>query len=213
MISQCTTSHPPCSPLTSSPLSTGTDLYLQVQEGDPESSTGLSRALFIQCSQLAGQVAIMLRCLCASLTSAIDANSKATSTMGGKALTKGGAGAGGTVLDPNAPYLSGLLLVGRLSWLLKIRGRFLEEALSSTPLSSAAPTPDSVAGIAHCASPHLIVWVHFSVLLLLITSSISIISHRPFHRMIYSCSAHPPLTLLPLPPPPPLPSSLTRLGV
>jgi hypothetical protein len=91
----------------------------------------------------------MLRCLCASLTSAIDVNSKATSAMAGKALTKGGAG--GVAADPNAPFLSGLLLVGRLSWLLKIRGRFLEEALSSTPLSSAAPAPDSVAGTALCA--------------------------------------------------------------
>jgi hypothetical protein len=156
-------------------------LYLQVQEGDPESSTGLSRALFIQCSQLAGQVAIMLRCLCASLTNAIDSNSKATSTMGGKVLTKGVAGAGGTVLNPNAPYLSGLLLIGRLSWLLKVRGRFLEEALSSSPLSSAAPTPESVAGVAHCPSPRLIVWVHCSVLLLLMTCPVVIILHHGLH--------------------------------
>ena len=30
----------------------------------------------------------------------------------------------------SGPFLSGLLLVGRLAWLLKIRGRFVEEALS-----------------------------------------------------------------------------------
>lgn len=95
----------------------------------------------------------MLRCLCASLTSAIDANSKATLATAGKALNK--VGAGGASVDPNAPYLSGLLLVGRLSWLLKIRGRFLEEALSSTPLSPAAPTPDSVTGTVHCALLYL----------------------------------------------------------
>ena len=75
--------------------------------------------------------------------------------MLGKPVTKRGGG-GGVAADPNAPYLSGLLLVGRLSWLLKIRGRFLEEALSSAPLSSAAASAalsaDSATGaVLYCA--------------------------------------------------------------
>lgn len=55
--------------------------------------------------------------------------------------------------DPAAPLLSGLLLVGRLSWLLKIRGRFFEEALSPAPLftqssssSSSSSSSDSSSG-------------------------------------------------------------------
>ena len=119
-----------------------------MQEGDPESSTGLSRALFIQCSQLSGHIAVLLRCLCVSLTAAIDSNVKASQIAGKTAGHEYGQRG---ELSSNAPLLSGLLLVGRLSWLLKIRGRFLEEALlpalPSFSSSSSTPSNSSDAGI------------------------------------------------------------------
>ena len=116
---------------------------MQVQEGDPESSTGLSRALFIQCSQLSGLIAVLLRCLCVSLSSAIDANVKVSQAAG--KLVKHDYSQR-SELSSNAPLLSGLLLVGRLSWLLKIRGRFLEEALVPAPSSSGSAPSASDAG-------------------------------------------------------------------
>ena len=116
---------------------------MQVQEGDPESSTGLSRALFIQCSQLSGHIAVLLRCLCVSLTSAIDANVKASQVEGKLAKHDRSQR---NELSSNAPLLSGLLLVGRLSWLLKIRGRFLEEALVPALSSSGSAPSTSDAG-------------------------------------------------------------------
>jgi hypothetical protein len=121
------------------------DIVVPVQEGDPESSTGLKRALFIQCSQLSGQIAILLRSLCLSLTRAIDMNLKAASksssyTEGSdEKLTLQSRGI-------NAPLLSGLLLVGRLSWLLKIRGRFLEEALAYSPAPSSSAVSNQSTG-------------------------------------------------------------------
>jgi hypothetical protein len=122
---------------------------VQVQDGDPESSSGLSRALFIQCSQLSGQLAILLRCLCASITTAIDTTAKAAQPAARAGAMEKDRGDS----DPAAPLLSGLLLVGRLSWLLKIRGRFFEEALSPAPLftqssssSSSSSSSDSSSG-------------------------------------------------------------------
>ena len=51
-------------------------------------------------------------------------------------LLRGSAGGGGVA--SSGPLLSGLLLVGRLAWLLKIRGRFVEEALSPSLTGSTA---------------------------------------------------------------------------
>ena len=115
-----------------------------MQEGDPESSTGLSRALFIQCSQLSGHIAILLRCLRVSLITAIDANvkiSQAAQKVTGQQLV--------TDLS-SSPLLSGLLIVGRLAWLLKIRGRFLEEALIPAPVFSPQSSSESGAAMIAC---------------------------------------------------------------
>ena len=79
---------------------------------------------------------MLLRSIVTSLTTALE-------TQARQALTReknlgllprsrngnnGASGSGG--IASSGPLLSGLLLVGRLAWLLKIRGRFVEEALS-----------------------------------------------------------------------------------
>jgi hypothetical protein len=52
-------------------------------------------------------------------------------------LPRGNVGGG---IPNSGPLLSGLLLVGRLAWLLKIRGRFVEEALSPSLTGSTTPS-------------------------------------------------------------------------
>ena len=88
------------------------NIILPVQEGDPQCAASLSRALLVQCSQLAGQIAVTLRVLAENCNTALGKSS-----------------------DDNSAAMAGLLLIGRLAWLLKIRGKFFEEALVSLPLS------------------------------------------------------------------------------
>jgi len=73
----------------------------------------------VQCSQLLAQFAVALRTLCSSLSKA--------------------QAAAGQPKEAKDKLASGLLLIGRLAWLLKIRGGFLEETLSvPSSLSTAA---------------------------------------------------------------------------
>lgn len=116
---------------------------------DVRSSLALSRAMFVQCSQLAGQLVILLRCLTASCQRALDdcvrkqkhamatsATSSLFSATDNASLTTSllpASGAAsisyGALSVQMAPLLSATLILGRLAWLLKIRGRFQEEAL------------------------------------------------------------------------------------
>ena len=74
---------------------------------------------------------MLLRSIVTSLTTALETQARLALTreknMG--LLLRGSVG-GGSGVASSGPLLSGLLLVGRLAWLLKIRGRFVEEALS-----------------------------------------------------------------------------------
>ena len=109
------------------------DVVMPVQDGDPEASQGLSRALYVQCSQLVGHVAVLLRSLCASLTTTLETQARLSARAAAASSSAAAAKSGSpseTAPDNSAALLSGLLLVGRLAWLLKIRGRFVEEALA-----------------------------------------------------------------------------------
>lgn len=87
--------------------------------GGSSESAALSRAFYVQCSQLLAQFAVALRTLCSSLSKA--------------------QAAAGQPKEAKDKLAAGLLFVGRLAWLLKIRGGFLEETLSVPPsLSTAA---------------------------------------------------------------------------
>ena len=81
---------------------------------------------------------MLLRSIVTSLTTALETQARLALTreknMG--LLLRGSAGGGGVA--SSGPLLSGLLLVGRLAWLLKIRGRFVEEALSPSLTGSTA---------------------------------------------------------------------------
>lgn len=94
---------------------------------DPQSSAALSRAFYVQASQLLAQVAVALRTLGASLARTLESSggSAASSSCGAQRL------------------LSGLLLVGRLAWLLKIRGRFLDVALVAPGVAVASSSGGS----------------------------------------------------------------------
>ena len=115
------------------------DVVLPGQEGDPEAAQGLARALYVQCSQLVGHVAVLLRSLSTALSSALEAQARALNKAKAHATTVAArAPSIEASADACAPLLSGLLLVGRLAWLLKIRGRFVEEALAPTAVMAAA---------------------------------------------------------------------------
>lgn len=92
---------------------------------DPQSSAALSRAFYVQCSQLMGQLMVALRTLTASVAAGLEARH----AVRAKAPEQH---------DPRAfaALSSGLLLLGRLAWLLKVRGRFLEDALASHGLGA-----------------------------------------------------------------------------
>jgi hypothetical protein len=121
---------------------------------DPMSSSALSRALYVQCSQLLAQMLISLRVLAVSVSKHVHGQtvtlSHQTVETGVKYSPRfdgsnvfsacGTSGAanfspkhGGTKASSHhataAPLLSGLLLIGRVCWLLKIKGRFVEDAL------------------------------------------------------------------------------------
>ena len=93
---------------------------------DPQSSAALSRAFYVQASQLLAQVAVSLRTLGASLARTLESGASAASSSGGAQR-----------------LLSGLLLVGRLAWLLKIRGRFLDVALVAPSVAVASSSGGS----------------------------------------------------------------------
>ena len=124
---------------------------LPVQEGDPEASQGLARALYVQCSQLVGHLAVLLRSIVTSLTTALETQARLALTreknMG---LLPRGNTTGG--IASSGPLLSGLLLVGRLAWLLKIRGRFVEEALSPSLTGSTTPSTQATPDHTHNAA-------------------------------------------------------------
>lgn len=84
---------------------------------DALSTAAFSRAMFIQCSQLAGQLAVLLRCLTKACKEQLEKKLKTSSPISHSDDLE------------IAPLMSGMLIVGRLAWLLKIRGRFIEEAL------------------------------------------------------------------------------------
>ena len=86
-------------------------------EGDVLSSAAFSRAMSVQCSQLAGQLAVLLRCLSKSCKEQLEKKLKNSSPISNSDVSE------------ISPLLAGTLIIGRLSWLLKIRGRFIEEAL------------------------------------------------------------------------------------
>jgi len=122
------------------------DIVLPVQEGDPESAVSLSQALLVQCSQLAGQVAILIRVLTNACNTALDArmeqpatsstslsSSTSASASSASASTNNDAKVAATEAAARNALMTGLLVLGRLASLLKIRGRFLEEALSPLP--------------------------------------------------------------------------------
>ena len=92
---------------------------------DPQSSAALSRAFYVQCSQLLGQLMVALRTLTFSMASALELRH----TLREKAPDQHDARAFSLLS-------SGLLLLGRFAWLLKIRGRFLDEALASHGLGA-----------------------------------------------------------------------------
>lgn len=108
-----------------------TDIILHVQEGDPQSSSSLAKTLLVQCAQLAGHVAIVLRVISTSIID-LYTDKKCvkhidTSNSSNELKTN-------IDINPNSNLLlSGTLLIGRIAWLLKIRGRFFEDAL--LPLS------------------------------------------------------------------------------
>jgi len=68
---------------------------------------------------------LLLRCLVKSCKDLLEKKLKAFSPLS-------------TALETAelGPLFSGLLIIGRLSWLLKIRGRFIEEALVYSPSRS-----------------------------------------------------------------------------
>ena len=77
---------------------------------------------------------MLLRSIVTSLTAALETQARQALTreknLGLLPRSRNGNGAGSGGIASSGPLLSGLLLVGRLAWLLKIRGRFVEEALS-----------------------------------------------------------------------------------
>ena len=91
------------------------EIVAPIQEGDPLSASSLSRALLVQCSHLCGQLSVILRTLAISINSTLEVRIKSRSNSN-------------TNDDDNA-LLSGLLIVGRLAWLLKSKGGFFEDAL------------------------------------------------------------------------------------
>ncbi len=93
------------------------EIVSPVNEGDTTTTAAFTRAMFIQCSQLAGQLAVLLRCLTKQCKDLLDKKLKTASPI---SLSD---------MPEISPLMSGLLIVGRLAWLLKIRGRFIEEAL------------------------------------------------------------------------------------
>ena len=87
---------------------------MKVREGDSQSNS-LSRSMFVQCSQLMGQLSVLFRTVVMACKRAIDREARQRSN------------------DPTdqeipftvriVPLMSAVLIVGRLGWLLKIRGR------------------------------------------------------------------------------------------
>lgn len=100
------------------------EIISPVNEGDATTTAAFTRAMFIQCSQLAGQLAVLLRCLTKQCRELLDKKLKTASPISLSDVSEIG------------PLMSGLLIVGRLAWLLKIRGRFIEEALVQSSVRS-----------------------------------------------------------------------------
>lgn len=96
-------------------------IILSVQEGESQSSQALSRALFIQSSQLIARFLIFIREISKNLST----------TLHDLTMYKSAAN-----VDKIASVVSGLLFTGRLAWLMKIRGRFLEHALEAPAVST-----------------------------------------------------------------------------
>lgn len=116
------------------------DIVLPVQEGDPESAISLSQALLVQCSQLAGQVAILIRVLTKACNAALDArietsNKKTSTPSSSLSSTNNDAKSATSENAARNALMTGLLVLGRLASLLKVKGRFLEDALSPLPAS------------------------------------------------------------------------------
>ena len=99
------------------------EIVAPIQEGDPLSASSLSRALLVQCSYLCGQLSVILRTLAISINNTLEVRIK----------SRINANANATGNDDDNALLSGLLIVGRLAWLLKSKGGFFEDAL--VPLS------------------------------------------------------------------------------
>lgn len=98
------------------------EMLSPVHTGDAFSTVAFSRAMFVQCSQFAGHLVLLLRCLAKSFKDQLERRLRLFSPLSNP-----------TELAELGPLFSGLLIVGRLSWLLKIRGRFIEEALVNSP--------------------------------------------------------------------------------
>ena len=83
---------------------------------DPQASAALQRALHVQCAHLAGQVSIFLRCVADSLSSFLLMQRTKDQRR----------------VNPNTvdAALYGLLLVGRIAWLVRARGGVLEVCLA-----------------------------------------------------------------------------------
>ncbi len=105
------------------------DIILPVQEGDPQCAALLSRVLLVQCSQLAGQIGILLRVISNTFNNELESLIKHKPEQQSNSSS----------LTPNVTQsclLTGLLLVGRFVWLMKLNGRFFEEALNKKDLDN-----------------------------------------------------------------------------
>ncbi len=105
------------------------DIILPVQEGDPQCAALLSRVLLVQCSQLAGQIGILLRVISNTFNNELDGiiKQKSDQQLNTSSMT------------PNVTQsclITGLLLVGRFVWLMKLNGRFFEEALNKKEIDN-----------------------------------------------------------------------------
>lgn len=72
------------------------------------SSQALSRALYVHCASLLGHVVIFLRHIALSCQAVLKSHHNSPAAV--------------------PPILSGALIVGRIAWLLKINGKFVEQA-------------------------------------------------------------------------------------
>ena len=100
---------------------------------DPQATVTLTKAIFVQTSQLVAHFLTMLRCLRSSYERAIKERHKHLQKEEVRLMSASGFTNVDAYQDPHmGSLLLGILVLGRISWSLKTRGNFLSNIFSST---------------------------------------------------------------------------------